>query len=385
MSSAFQEKISAFVRSHILGKEAFFDSFPTPPLEVYRTFQEQGLANWWIASDLGGRGLTLEASVDAAIDLAYGDAGLSFTFFVSMIGSSLIQLYGTDDQKERYLGPMAQFGAFSATLGSEEEAGSELTRMTTTAVKKGAQYIVNGRKYFSTNAAFAEHLVVIASAPDDPRGYVALVLPRKTPGVTIKRRWKVNGLRSSGTYEVDFQNCAVAAVDALPGNGLRLLEIGLNPSRTMIAATGVGIGRRMRDACIEYAQKKSLKGDVLARNPVFIGKIGQMEMQLEAMRTVCLAAAREYDAIVRGPDAGAKLETIGSLKSTVVAKMLCGQLGWNIASVASEMFGGIGYTEDALIGKLTRDMRYISLIEGGDDVLREFLYLRHVVPNQRTA
>ncbi len=81
-----------------------------------------------------------------------------------------------------------------------------------------------------------------------------------------------------------------------------------------------------------------------------------------------------------GADAAEALLSVGALKSAVIAKMSCGQLGWRVASVGAEMFGGLGYTEDSLIGKLVRDMRYVSIVEGGDDVLRDFLYHRHVLP-----
>lgn len=104
---------------------------------------------------------------------------------------------------------------------------------------------------------------------------------------------------------------------------------------------------------------------MLLLNPVFAAKLGQMEMQLEAMLSVCKTAGREYDRLLAGPDPAGELLKLGSLKSAVVAKMLCGQLGWNIASVGSEMFGGLGFTEESLIGKLLRDVRYVSLVKGG--------------------
>ena len=124
-----------------------------------------------------------------------------------------------------------------------------------------------------------------------------------------------------------------------------------------------------------YAKNKTVHKQSLLANSAFVAKVGQMEMEIEAIRHVCRAAAAEFDEACRS--GRAKLLRTGALESAVVAKMLSGQLGWKIASVASEAFGGLGYTEDSLVGKLVRDMRVISIIEAGDDVLRELLFHRY--------
>src|SRR5262249_46918971 len=108
-----------------------------------------------------------------------------------------------------------------------------------------------------------------------------------------------------------------------------------------------------------------------------------IEMQIDVMKNQCRAAAREYDAIMNRPDAAGEFLRRGTLKSALAAKMYCGQAGWEIAGVGSEMFGGLGYTRDLVIGKLVRDMRYVSIVEGGDDVLRDLVFSRYVVPVSR--
>ncbi|MEK8173380.1 acyl-CoA dehydrogenase family protein [Streptomyces sp. M19] len=169
------------------------------------------------------------------------------------------------------------------------------------------------------------------------------------------------------------------------GLGLRLLEIGLNASRVLIAATAIGIARRVRDHCMTYARSKPFRDGVLLESPVFAQRLGQMEMQIDVMKSHCLRAARDYDAIMADPGAAALFHRQGTLKSAVTAKMFCGQAGWDVASVGSEMFGGLGYTHEMPIGKLMRDMRYVSVVEGGDDVLRELLFGRYVIPVPRRS
>ena len=304
---------------------------------------------------------------------------MAFTLFIPVLTTSMVQWYGGEELRKEHLGGLSA-GGFAATLGSEHAAGSELARIGTTARREGDMIVLDGQKAFSTNTGFAKFLVVIARAEDDPSGYLAVLVPGDTPGVTVDKRWDVIGLRSSATYQVSLSGVRVPAGNVLRGNGLRLLEIGLNASRVLIATTALGIARRIRDVCMEYGKSKSVKGAPLSANAVFAGRLGQFEMQIEVMTNQCLAAARAYDAIAARPDAGEEFMRVGTLKSALTTKMFCGQTGWQIASTASEMFGGLGYTHDAVIGKLLRDMRYVSIVEGGDDVLRDLVFSRYVVP-----
>ncbi|GAA3836636.1 acyl-CoA dehydrogenase family protein [Sphaerisporangium flaviroseum] len=372
--------IQGFARRELLGKDAYLDSLADAPLPLYERFADTGLANWWLPKEIGGLGLGLEESVRIVSELAYADAGVAFTLFIPVLTTSMVGWYGSEKLKDEHLGRLVAENGFCATLGSEHAAGSELARIDTTATRDGDGVVLNGQKAFSTNAGFARFLVVIARAQDDPSGYLAVLVPRDTPGIRIDKRWDVIGLRSSATYQVSFTGCRVPAGNVLRGNGLRLLEIGLNASRILIAATGLGIARRVRDVCMEYGKSKIVKGSPLASNAVFAGRLGQFEMQIDVMANQCLAAARAYDAIAALPDAGEEFLRVGTLKSALTAKMFCGQTGWQIASTASEMFGGVGYTHDTVIGKLLRDVRYVSIVEGGDDVLRDLVFSRYVVP-----
>ncbi|GAB3288658.1 acyl-CoA dehydrogenase family protein [Parasphingorhabdus pacifica] len=380
MHDQLVQQVRDFAAAELLDRQSLFDSFTNAPHPQYQRFHETGLMNWWLPEELGGLGCSLEDSVDIVSELAYGDAGTAFTLFISILGTSMVSLYGSDDLRKRYLAPMAAEGGFCATLGSEQSAGSELAKITTTATRSGDDLVLNGDKYFSTNTDFADFLVVLARTNDELTDHVAVVIPRDNPGIHVTKRWEMNGLRSSATYEVSLRECRVPADNMLPGPGLRLLEVGLNASRILIATTALGAARRIRDLCMDYAEAKPLGESYLVDNGVFAAKVGQMEMLIDVMRNQCLSAAREYDAVMTGPDAAAEFLRRGTLKSALASKMFCGQQGWSIASTGSEMFGGVGYTHEHVIGKLLRDIRYVSIVEGGDDVLRELMFDRYVVP-----
>ncbi|WP_033438935.1 acyl-CoA dehydrogenase family protein [Saccharothrix sp. NRRL B-16314] len=372
--------VQSFVRRELIGTS--LDSLADMPLPVYSRFAETGLANWWAPKEQGGLGLGLEEGVRIVSELAYGDAGVAFTLLIPVLAGSMVALYGDDAVKDRYLGGMVASNGTCATLGSEHESGSELTRVTTTVRRDGDELVLNGRKAFSTNSDFARFLIVLARTET---GYQSVLVPRDTPGIRVDKRWDVMGLRSSGTYEVTLTDCRVPAVNALRGNGLRLLEVGLNASRILIATTALGVARRVRDLCMDYAKTKIVKGVPLTANGVFASRLGQFEMQIEVMTNQCLAAAREYDSIASRPDAAEEFLRAGTLKCALTTKMFCGQAGWRIASEASEMFGGLGYTHESPIGKLLRDVRYVSIVEGGDDVMRDLVYNRFVVPVSKRA
>jgi alkylation response protein AidB-like acyl-CoA dehydrogenase len=356
------------------------------PAGHHEALRSHGLAGWWLPPALGG--LTLSDSVDLVDELAYGDAGYAFSSLVSTIGTSVTWLYGEDGLAERILPGLAHDGGHLATAGSERGAGSELDRMTTTAVRKDDTVVITGEKLFSTNAAEAGCLLVAArhegGDPGDPP-YVLVLVPAETPGLSVGERWRTSGLPNSPVHPVTLADCRVPPGNVLNGHGLRLLEVGLNPSRVLIAATAIGIARRLRDLCLDYAAEKTVRGATLASHPLFGDKLARMEVGIEAMRSLCRTAAAEYDAVLAGPDPGAVFARRGALKSAMAAKVFCGSTGWAVASAASEVFGGIGYTDEVPVGHLLRDMRYVSLVEGGGDVLRDLLYRRHVVPRMRRA
>ncbi|HEX8078654.1 MAG TPA: acyl-CoA dehydrogenase family protein [Jatrophihabitans sp.] len=372
--------VQSFARRELIGQEQQLDSRALPPEVLYQRFAETGLGNWWVPKEYGGLGFGLQESVKIVTELAYGDAGAAFTLFIPVLTTSMLGWYGSDELKDAHLNRMVAENGCAATLGSEHAAGSELARITTTVRREGDSLVLNGKKAFSTDADFAQFLIVLARVEGSTSEFLTVLVPRETAGITVDKRWDMIGLRSSGTYQISLTDCRVPAGNALKGNGLRLLEVGLNASRILIASTALGIARRVRDVCMDYAKTKSVKGAPLANNPVFAAKLGQFEMLIEVMTNQCEAAARDYDAIASRPDAGEEFLRVGTLKSALTTKMFCGQTGWQIASAASEMFGGLGYTHEAVIGKLVRDVRYVSIVEAGDDVLRDLMFNRYVVP-----
>lgn len=376
-------RVRAFARRELLPRWEQLDAFGDLPLDLHERFHAEGLGNWWLPERYGGIGLGLEESVDVVSELAYGDAGFAFTSFISILGTTMLSLYGGEAVRDRHLASMVRDGACCATLASERAAGSELTKIVTTAARSGGDVVLNGEKLFATNADQASFLIVVARSASSAEEHLAVVVPRDAPGVRIVKRWEMAGLRASGTYQVSFERCRVPADGVIEGPALRILEAMLNASRILIASSALGIARRVRDLCLEYGRRKRVADRPLVANAVFAAKLGQMEMDVDAMRHVCLGAAREFDATVRRDDGAERLLRAGTLKSALTAKTFCGRTGWEVASVGSEMFGGLGYTRELPIEKLLRDVRNVAIVEGGQDVLRDLVFNRYVLPEDQ--
>ncbi|GAB6898056.1 acyl-CoA dehydrogenase family protein [Kineosporia succinea] len=345
---------------------------------LWQRFTAAGLANWWLPTRYGGRGLTLGESLEPVAELAYHCPGFAFTAALSILGSRMLELYGNPLVAESFLTEMARDGSFCATLGSETGAGSELARTETTFRRQGERIVLNGSKAFSTNLAAARYYLVLARNETNDKEFAVVLVPAGTPGLTIGPRWRMSGLQGTATSPATLENCSVPAIYSLRGNGLRVLEVGLNGSRILMSAIAVGIARRVRDLGMDYARAKEVAGRPLLQHPVFAARMGQLEADLESMKSVCQRAASDYDALAASSAPAAAFYRHGVIKSAIMAKMHCGQTGWRLVSTASEGFGGLGYTESHPVQRCLRDIRHVSIVEGGDDVLRELMYSRYV-------
>lgn len=372
-------QFKAFVRDHVLGREAWLDSSPPQPLGPIIELGKLGIAHWWVPEEQGGLGLSVRDSIDIVEILAYGDAGIANGLAGRCLAAAALRIYGDDAQRRRFLAPSATdptfFGALAA---SEEQAGSELLNTETTARKSGGEYVLDGVKFVSTGAEIAAFSIVLAAVDDGD--FRAFIVPMDAKGIRVAKRWRMDGLRSYVYSQVVLEGCRIPAENLLRGHGIRVVEAVTSAMRPQIAATAVGIALRARDLCLAYAGQKKIKGRPLAENDVFAAKLGQIEAELAVMRAACREAGAEFDEILRGKDPEQHFHRHGGTKSAIVAKLICGQLGSRIVAAASELFGGLGYAQDHLVCKLVRDMRHVPILEAGEDVIRALLYGRYCTP-----
>ncbi len=359
-----------FAAEHLIGNELELVR-GDPPRAIHRAFAEAGMANWFI-------GASMAESVEVVAQLAFAEAGVAFALFNSILAWTAIDTLGSPEQRRVLEAALREGTTFCSTAAAELECGSELTRMQTTVQREGDHLVVMGTKSFATNAADAAYFLVATRHADDAPGYPAVLIPRETAGLRVGQRWRTAGLHGVGIHEVHFDGCRVPASLASEANGLRVLEAGLNATRILHAATALGIAHRVMHSCLGYAASKTVANAPLFDHQVFVNKMGAMEADLETMAMLCRSAARDLD---EPPAAGSIPRAPGSArKSALVAKLTCADLGWRVASMGSTLLGGLGYCDSSLMPKLLQDMRYVSVVEGGEDVVRQLLFSRFVRP-----
>jgi len=271
-----------------------------------------------------------------------------------------ISQYGTEDQKQKYLKPLAEgrhLGAFALT---ERNAGSDVAGMQTTAVRQGGEYILNGGKIFITNGGEAETYVVFAMT--DPakgsKGISAFILPKGLPGFNFGKREKKMGIRGSVTRELIFENVKVPADQLLgaEGQGFKIAMTALDGGRIGVAAQAVGIGQAALDHAIRYAKERVQFGKPIASQQIVAFMLANMATRLEAARLLTYQAAYAKD------------EGRPFSKEAAMAKSYASDTAMAIATDAVQIFGGYGFSREYPVERLMRNAKITQIYEGTNQI-----------------
>jgi acyl-CoA dehydrogenase len=330
------------------------------PAELVEDMRQRGFFGWSIPAAYGGRGLTTEELVQAALELS--QCSVAFRARVGTntgIGSEALVADGTEAQKRAYLPKLATgewTGCFALT---EKEAGSDATALQTAAVRDGDSYVLNGAKCFITNAPIADLFTVLARTnPDDPshRGISAFLVERSTPGLSTGEPYQMMGQAGSPVSEVYFDNCRVPAanlIGGIEGQGFRTAMKVLNKQRLHLAALCTGPAIRMLDEAIGHALQRRQFGERLADFQLVQAMLADSETEIQAARALILETARTRD---RGEDVS---------KAASVCKYFASEMCGRVADRAVQVFGGSGYVANySCIERLYRDVRLFRLYEG---------------------
>jgi len=359
---ALQEMARAFAQKEMKPNAAKYDKGGEFPEEVMNKAFEAGFITCNIPQEYDGGGLK---ELDIAIiseELAAGCAGMFTTIMASSLAFTPIILFGTDEQKRKFLTPFTRKMSFAAFCLTEREAGSDASSLKTTAKKVGSEYLINGSKCFISNGGIASLYVVFAnSAPErGPRGISAFIVPRETPGITIGREEDKMGHRASNTTELFFEDVKVPEENLLAKEGMGFLVAmrTLDKTRASVGAAGVGVARTALEHAIEYAKTRIQFGKPLAtfQNTAF--KIAQMAMEVNAARHLVWHAAWLMD---RGKPCG---------KESAMAKCFGSDIAMRTTVEALQLFGGYGYMKDYPMEKLMRDAKLLQIYEGTNEIQR---------------
>lgn len=360
-----QKKARAFAQEYILPYAAYYDKTGEFPMPIIRKAWEEGLMNLGIPKEYGGPGLGLVDACIAVEEFAAGCAGMTTSIFANQLGPEPIMIAGTHEQKEAYLRPLTESLKLASFACSEPGMGSDVAGIKTTAKKEGDSYVLNGSKFWITNAPYADYFTVFASLDPSKRhkALCAFIVDADTAGVKTGRPLEKMGHRASATSSVMFRDAKVPAENLLgaEGEGFKIAMRTFAKTRPAIAAFATGLARSAMELAREYTTRREAFGSKLREFEAIQFKLAEMYMKVETSRLLYLKAAWAADTT---PDA-----TIPAS----IAKAFATDAAMWCASEAVQIHGGYGYINQYPLEKIFRDAKLYQIYEGTSEVQRLIL------------
>ncbi len=333
------------------------------PTEILRRMGELGLMGVAVAEAWGGAGAESVSLATAVENIARGDGAVATIMSThnSLACLPLVR-YGTEQQNERFLKPLARGEHIGAISITESQSGSNAADIRTTAVKSGNGYVLNGVKQLVTSGSDADTVMMLACTDPDsgPRGITCFIVPKATPGFRVGRIEEKLGIRASGTAELILENVEVPDANVLGdvGGGYRIALASLGTSRIGISAQAVGLAQAALDAAVAYAKERESFGKPIIEHQAVAFRLADMAAQIEAARQSTLHAACLADA------------GLPHHNESSMAKLVAAEMAERVCSDAIQTLGGAGYLADHPVERLYRDARICQIYEGTSDILR---------------
>ncbi|TCP23011.1 butyryl-CoA dehydrogenase [Scopulibacillus darangshiensis] len=330
---------------------------------IFNKMAELGLTGIPWPEEYGGIGADYLSYVIAVEELSRvcASTGVTLSAHTSLAGWPIYK-FGSEEQKQKFLRPMAEGEKLGAYGLTEPSSGSDAGAMKTTAKKDGDDYILNGTKIFTTNGGEAEIYVVFALTDPESKhkGTSAFIVEKGTHGFSFGKKEKKLGIRSSPTLELIFDNCRVPKENLLgkEGEGFKIAMMTLDGGRNGIAAQAVGIAQGALDAAVSYAKGRVQFGKPIGAQQGIGFKLADMATKVEAARLLTYQAAW-----LEGEG-----EPYG--KASAMSKLFAGDAAMEVTTEAVQVFGGYGYTKDYPVERYMRDAKITQIYEGTNEIQR---------------
>jgi len=364
------EQIELRDRARKLADEAMrpvaakYDVAQEYPWEVQKAIKKAGLSGVWIPKEYGGMGGGVLDLCLVVEEFSRACGGMGVGYAVNALGSFPILVGGTDEQKAKWLPPIAAGEALIAFGLSEKAAGSDAGSMKTRAERDGDVYVINGEKKWNTGGAVATYNTIFTVTEPDrgARGISAIVVEKGTPGYRVGKHEDKMGIRCVPVVEVHFDNCRVPAENLLggqEGRGFKHAMTTLDRARPGVAAQAVGLAQGAMDLALEYTQQREQFGQSISSFQGVQWMFADMATRIEAARQLVYAAARTIDS-------GAKNIT----KLSAMCKLMATDVAMEATTNCVQLFGGYGYCKDFPIEKYMRDAKITQIYEGTNQIQR---------------
>ncbi|GGF64110.1 isovaleryl-CoA dehydrogenase [Paracoccus acridae] len=361
--NALRDMVHRWAQDRVKPIAAEVDRTNAFPNELWTEMGDLGLLGITVPEEFGGAGMGYLAHVIATEEIARASASVSLSYGAhSNLCVNQIKLNGTDEQRRKYLPDLCSGKAVGALAMSEEGAGSDVVSMKLRAEKKNDRYVLNGSKYWITNAPDAHTLVVYAKTDPDAgsKGITAFIVERGMAGFSTSPHFDKLGMRGSNTGELIFENCEIPFENVLgeEGRGVRVLMSGLDYERLVLSGIGTGIMAACLDEVMPYVRDRKQFGQPIGSFQLMQGKIADMYVALNTARAYVYEVARACDAgkVTRQDAAGAVL--YASEQAMVQAHQ------------AVQALGGAGFLNDSVVSRLFRDAKLMEIGAGTSEIRR---------------
>jgi alkylation response protein AidB-like acyl-CoA dehydrogenase len=331
---------------------------------MFDRLAELGLAGIVIPEQYGGAGADYISYAIAVEELSRicASTGVTLSAHLSLCANP-IYLFGSEEQKQKYLVPLAEGSKLGAFALTEASAGSDAGGTRTTALLEGDEWVINGSKIFTTNGGDAEIYIVFARTDKEAQkhhGISAFIIEKDTPGFSFGKKEKKMGIRSSPTMELVFENCRIPKQNLLgvEGEGFSLAMKTLDGGRIGIAAQALGIAQGALDAAIAYAKERKQFDAPIATFQGVQFQLADMATQTEATRLMVYNAAYRAD------------KGLSYSKESAMAKLLASETAMKVTTQSVQIHGGYGYTREFPVERMMRDAKITEIYEGTSEIQR---------------
>ncbi|MGD1935821.1 MAG: acyl-CoA dehydrogenase family protein [Candidatus Phaeomarinobacter sp.] len=356
------DSVSRFVRERLRPLEDQVAENDAVPDEVIQEMKELGLFGLAIPEEFGGLGLSMEDECLTMFEMGRTSPAFRSVFGTNVgIGSQGIVRFGTDEQKQEWLPGLASGEIIASIALPEPEAGTDAGSVSTTAIRDGDDYVINGTKRYITNANKADIFTLMARSNPDvkgAKGVSSFIVPSDLPGISLGQAEKKMGQQGAHICDVNFDNVRVPARLRLGDEGMGFINAMkiLARGRLHISAVCVGVAERLITDCVEYASERKQFGQPIGEFQLVQGMLADSKTEAYAGRCMVMDAARRRDT---GEDIGTEASC---------SKYFCSEMVGRVADRAVQVYGGAGYIADYGIERLYRDVRIFRLYEGTSQI-----------------
>ncbi|MFB6282789.1 MAG: acyl-CoA dehydrogenase family protein [Halobacteria archaeon] len=365
---ALKEEVQRFGENEIEPVATEYDEEEKYPWEVMEEAQKMGLFGANIPLEYGGADYDPVSLAVMVEELFAIDPGIALCIVSTSFGSDAIMEFGTEDQKEEYLEPIAAGDAIMGTAISEPDVGSDVSAISTTAEKDGDEWVINGNKMWITNGSIGDFFVVVCNtdpdASDRYSGFSQIIVEADRDGFEADKITGKMGVRASDTAELIFDDVRVPEENLVGTRGAGFLQLMqfFDETRTMVAAQAVGVAKGAYERALEYAKQREQFGQSISEFQAIQHKLADMATQTEAARQLTYKSAWSIE------NEDDQLTALASM-----AKEYASRVAVEVADEAVQIHGGSGYVNDFDVERFYRDAKIMQIYEGTTEIQKNII------------